>query len=241
MKRGLSILIGALLGLVAQASRDFDRMPPFDARLLVSFNRGDASDMSWAKRTPTVGAGFTFTDRAADLNGGATAVASFPDDDKLDAFPLTVICWMRIDAYTSFRSIVAKIPQTGAITGWRMYHAGGISRGLGFFYGTNASNYRQTWTAVGTLSAGAWFHVAATVGAVGENPVLYINGEAPSVTVNSLGTVTTFSNSEPVRIGALGGSEVGWIQHDGQIDNVVISSRVWSAAEIAAHYASGRP
>jgi hypothetical protein len=211
-----------------------------DLLLNVSFNRGDASDRSWANRTPTVGAGASIASRYADFNGTSTAVVSYPNSGALETFPLTASAWIFIDTYTGYRSIIGKSNQSGAILGWRLTYAPGVSRGLNFLHSTNISNLRQNWTTTASLAAGAWYHVAASVSAINQQAILYINGSSMSVTNSSVGTVTTISTSEPVRICGLGGADGGWSYHDGRVDDVRIYNRVLTAAEIAGIYASGR-
>lgn len=248
MRRLLALFILAASWLAASDVADLH--PPSDALLVTSFNTGSALDRSWGQRTPTTGAGVTFPAgyRTADFGGASNAVVSYPDNAEMETPPLTVACWIRIDSYTGIRGIIHKIPQATSYNGWVFYYSPGFgSRGLGFGQvesadlTPDADKALQTYTATGTLSAGTWYHVAATLSAIGSTPILYINGVATSTT--SLGNasgLTTFANSEPVRIGGKAGPESGFYSfHDGGIDDVRIYSAVKTANEIGAIYAEG--
>lgn len=241
MRRLLALFILAASWLAA--SDVVDLHPPWDASLLTSFNTGSALDRSWGNRTPTTGAGVTFPAgyRTADFVGTSTAVVSYPDNDQTESVPLTVCAWIRIDSYTSYRAILSDITQSSSYEGWHFYYGPGISRGLAFGQTDSSvlpvvSSFKQTWTASGTLSAGTWYHVAATLDSLGATPILYINGAAQSTTVNAIGTVSSLANSEPVRIGGSIGPDNASF-HDGGIDDVRIYSTVKTANEIGAIYA----
>lgn len=219
-----------------------DRRPSWDALLLTSFDRGDATDRSSYARVPTVGSGATVSTRTYDFDGTANAVISYPDNTETEVFPLTVMAWVYIDTYTGFRAILNKMTQTGTAatyTGWHFYYGPGISRGLVFGWAEETfTKFRAYYTSTGTLAAGAWYHVAATAASFSATPVLYINGVAQSTTSGSgAGVIATIANSEPVRIAGKGAQDAGWSYHDGKIDDVRIYNRVLSAVEIHAIYA----
>ena len=243
MRRLLALFILAASWLAASDVADLH--PPSDALLVTSFNTGSALDRSWGQRSPTTGAGVTFPAgyRTADFGGTSTAVVSYPDNDATETVPLTVCAWIRIDSYTSYRAILSDITQSGTYEGWHFYYGPGVSRGLAFGQTDSSvlpvtTNYKQVWTATGTLSAGTWYHVAATLDALGATPILYINGVATATTVSSSGTVASLGNSESVRIGGLGAVDFT-AYHDGGIDDVRIYSTVKTANEIGAIYAEG--
>lgn len=227
-----------------------DKRPPWDAVKLVSFNRGDASDRSWLAQSPTVGSGATFPDgyRTGDFDGTTNGTISWPDATDLEALPLTVCCWVRIDSYTGLRAIVHKMDQSTSYRGWALFYSPGLaSRGLVWHQvdsaDTSVSNpeFRNGYAPVGNLTAGTWYHVAATSDAFTNPPVLYINGVSQSVTSAGTGTgITTIGNSSPVRIGLKGGPEAGtWSYHDGGVDDLRIYKTVKTANEIGAIYAEG--
>lgn len=243
MRRLLALFILAASWLAA--SDVVDLHPPWDASLLTSFNTGSALDRSWGQRSPTTGAGVTFPAgyRTADFSGTSTAVVTYPDNDATETVPLTVCAWIRIDSYTSYRAILSDITQATTYEGWHFYYGPGVSRGLAFGQTDSSvlpvtTNFKQAWTAAGTLSAGTWYHVAATLDALGATPILYINGVATATTVSSSGTVASLGNSEAVRIGGLGAVDFT-AYHDGGIDDVRIYSTVKTANEIGAIYAEG--
>jgi len=240
--RLLSCLASLFAGLFWLCASDVtDKRPPWDAIKLVSFNRGDATDRSWLAQTPTTSAGVTFpaTYRVADFGGTSTAVISYPDAPELENPPFTLACWIRIDAYTGYRAIASKIAQSGTYNGWHLYYGPSISRGLALGHSNSGLIFRQAWTASGELTAGTWYHVAATLSALNATAVLYVNGVAKSVTTGSGGTVTDMASTELFRIGGKGGTEAGWSYHDGAIDDFRMFSSVLTADQIGQIYAEG--
>ena len=224
---------------------DPDRRPPWDAELLASMTVG-GRDTSKNLQTPTVGSGVSFTRSAktADFDGTSNAVISYADVVAVDSVPLSVMAWVYIDTYTSYRNFVSKHTQSGtgdSYRGWNLYHGGGISRGLAFGRTENGTTkYRQYWSAVGTLTTATWYHVCATCSDLNSAPVLYINGASQSLSSSTIGTVTTIATSEPIRIGGKGAPDFT-AYHDGMITGVRVYSRELTADEIAGIYAQGRP
>lgn len=214
-----------------------DKRPPWDALILTSFDRGDCTDFSSIGATATVGSGVSYNTRVIDLDGNATnATVSYPENTLYREPPLTVMAWIKIDTYSSYRLIVGKINQTGVTaTGWHLYHGNGISRGLAFGHSTNNANFRQAWTATSELTTGTWYHVAATLSAKNATALLYINGVAKSTTTGTGGTVTTMNTADPLRIGGKA-DYAATVSHDGMIDDVRVFSSVLTANEIAAIY-----
>lgn len=239
MKRALTILIGALLGLVAQASRDLDRMPPFDARLLVSFNRGDASDMSYAKRTPTV-SGATVSGRFASFDGVNDQI-TYTSATELNTLPLTIMFWvdMQGNDQTQYASLVDKYA-TASANGWQIW-VDTSERIRAWYFGGSVGNAIYgggdglLFTASGYKSAG-WTHVAVVFSSSGGT--IYINGVIAD-TQGWTGTPTNTSSTHRLALGMHNLSTGVWFK--GALDNVGVFNRAWSAAEIAAAYASGRP
>lgn len=248
MKHLLAILIGALLGLVAQASRDLDRMPQFGTLLLASFNRGDASDLSWAKRTPTVSAGATFVGRAADFGGTSTAVITYPDDSLFETVPLTVSFWARIDSSSTRVALVSKCASTAApetFRGWYVHFAGTSAGSFGILVSTNTNGTNTRYSYTGsptTYGDGTWRHFVWVCNSLNTSSDwrLYVNGAAVSLTHASVGTVTTLANSEPVTLGGFT-TPNQTARLDGALDQVIIYNRALTAAEAGALYAAGRP
>ena len=249
MIRRASIFAACFLagGLIAQTRTD--RAPSWDALLLASFDQGAGTDRSYSNRTPTVASGATFPSgyRTADLDGTSTAAVSWPGSSDFSALPLTVVCWVRIDAYTSLRAIVGNMAQATAYRGWCLYYSPGLSsRGLIWHQVDSADasvatgEYRNGYAPVGNLSAGSWYHVAATAENFTSAPLLYINGVSQSVTAGGTGASITTLGTEALKIGLKGGPEAGlWSFHDGGVDDLKIFKRVLSASEIAAIYAEG--
>lgn len=223
-------------------SRDIYRRPSHDLLLLAGLNGASGFDSSFNNRTPTVGAGVAFGSGVADFNGGSTASITYPDNTEAETFPLSMMCWVRIDTYTQSRSLISKVTSSTNYIGWHFYYAPGLSRGLAFGHTNHTglpvvTNYRQAWTASSALTAGPWYHVAATIAAYGNVPALYVNGVSQSVSSAGLGSIASQANSEPIRVGGLGGPDFSYY-HDGGLADVRIYNRVLTAAEIAGIHAS---
>lgn len=237
MKRLLSILL--LCGLIAYASDDSnDRRPPSDNLIAVSFNTESALDRSSYNRAPTVSSGATFATRCADFDGTSNAVVSYSDEPEVEDPPFSICCWIRIDAYTGYRCIASKIAQTGTYNGWHLFYGPSLGRGLDLGHSNSSSAYRQAWTASGDLTAGTWYHVAATLSALNATAVLYINGVAKSTTTVTGGTVVSMAGTDLLRIAGKGGPDFT-SYHDGGIDDFRMFNRVLSATEVAALYSEG--
>lgn len=239
MKRALAILIGALLGLMAKASRDLDRMPPFDARLLVSFNRGDASDQSYAKRSPTV-SGATLGSRIATFDGVNDQI-TYSSTADLNNLPLTVVFWVDMQGFdqTQYASLIDKYP-TGTANGWQVW-VDTSERIRAWYFGVSVSNAIYgggdglLFSPSGYKSAG-WTHVAVVFASTGGT--IYINGSSVD-TQGWTGTPTNATTTHRVALGMNNFS--GGVFFKGALDNVGVFNRAWTAAEIAANFASGRP
>lgn len=215
-----------------------DRRPPWDALLLASFDRADATDRSSYNRTPTVGSGATIATRCMDFDGTSNGVVSYPSTGETANPPFTLLSWIRIDAYTGYRAIASKIAQSGTYNGWHWYYGPGLSRGLALGHSNSGSVFRQAWTASGDLTASTWYHVAATLSALNATALLYVNGVAKSTSTSTGGTVADMSGTDLLRLAGKGGPDFT-SYHDGALDDFRFHNRVLSASEIYEAYIQG--
>lgn len=224
-------------------NRHPDRMIQSDLLLNVSFNRGDATDRSWANRTPTVSSGATAAGRFFDFDGTTNAVVTYPDDAVWDNVPFSVSFWGRIDVSTSRMSLIAH-NGTAAFLGWYIHFLGTAvgSNGITVVTNTNASNYRIGYTgSPTTYGDGTWRHFVWVCDNINTttNWRLYVNGASVTLTYLTLGTVTSIANAEPLTLGGFTTSNQT-ARLNGALDDVRIYNRALTATEAAQIYAAGR-
>lgn len=224
-----------------------DVHPPSHALLLVSGDRGDATDRSSYSRTPTVSSGATFATRAIDFDGTSNAVITYPDANELETFPLSVAGWWRNDASTNANGVSlitkASIAASPSVNyrGWYFTYITGTTGALGLRVSIVEDTFDQyrTWSNRTSYDDSTWRHIAFTLDTVGGTPAIYVNGVAQTLYA-SLGPVapTTVVTPDPVRLGGRAYFEQN-TYFNGALDNVRIYSRVLSAVEINGAYIEG--
>lgn len=243
----LAFIFSGLFWLCASDSSD--RKPAWDALLLTSYNRGDATDATSYVRTPTVSAGATFPAgyQVADFDGSTSATITYPDDAAFESAPFSVIFWARIDSSTSRINLIGKNTTTASpetYRGWYIHFVGTSagSQGIAFVCGTNGVNWRGK-NISGTSGYGdaVWRHYAVICDSISDftNWKIYINGVDQSLSIwGNQGTVSTVANGEPFTIGGLTTLNQT-ARFNGALDDVRIYNTVKTAAEIGAIYAEG--
>jgi DUF1680 family protein len=193
-----------------------------------------AADASGNGRTATLVGGATWvagrTGNAVNLSGSSQYV-SLPSGLLAGASAATVALWVRLDTIADWQRVF----DFGSGTGTNMFlsprSSGGTAR---FAITTGGSGGEQRINAPSALPAGAWTHVAVTLG--GGLGVLYVNGS--EVARNAAMTLT------PASLGSTTQNWVGRSQYadpylDGAVDSLRVYSRVLSASEVAALSTSG--
>ncbi len=180
---------------------------------------------------PTAYSGMPSDNKA--LNLGGAGYVQMPYSAALNPAVFTVECWARATGGAgTFRAAVSNRDDTGAA---------GQTKGFIFYAASN--NTWQFWTGSGGSGAwdpitgppvvlNQWVHLAATYdGAVKR---FYVNG-------NQVGTGATsafnINNARGLRIGAGQNESTANFRFVGDVDEVAIYSRAFSAAEISARYA----
>ncbi|CUU01438.1 Disaggregatase related [Armatimonadetes bacterium GBS] len=157
------------------------------------------------------------------FNGSNTAV-QFDHRPELNAYPLTVSCWVRtLDTANLERGIVNKYV-SGSGNGYQIYLRNGR---VYAWYFRNGSNY--IWDGGlgldgGSIADGAWHHIQFTVDASGGR--LYVDGvlNASRPWTGSPGACTT---TTPLMIGRYPGTPLNG-HFDGEIDEV----KLWNRADV---------
>jgi hypothetical protein len=247
VKRALAILIGALLGLVAQASRDLDRMPPWNVAKLLSFNRGDASDGATGsnRQTPTLVGNAAVASRVLTLDGTGDYV-TYPDATNLDMpSSFSVSVWFEPSTPgSSFRTVCAKERTSGNQRSYyfaldysaNRYEAAIVSDGA-IRGPSNAVQYYFS----ATLPTADWQHFACVYDgslSSGNRFKLWINGAsvAVSTAVRDAAGLTPHNCNQPLNLGSYDGT-LGW---KGNLDDFRLYRTPLTAAEVGAIYSSGR-
>jgi concanavalin A-like lectin/glucanase superfamily protein len=154
----------------------------------------------------------------------------------------TFSAWINADLLTGTRAIIAPHADTGGMTMFVTDATGGIGalRLYSNRYSTSPGQWRSTTTAITT---GSWFHVVVCFDhrLTTNDPIMYINGTAQSVTemntpagtLNSeLGTHVVVGNAKTLTINY----EWGF---DGQIADARIYNRIITADEVTTLYNGG--
>lgn len=139
---------------------------------------------------------------------------------ELQTGDFTIECWMRPSAISGYRTIASHDDSSG-LGPWNIYiDADGIPATLVFsFCSSGGSNYRIE-SAGGAVSAGSWYHVAATRS--GNVFRLFLDGALIGTETRA---ITLHSANRPVRIGAY--NVASWpIPFAGWIDDFRITKGV---------------
>ena len=163
-------------------------------------------------------------DKIALTFDGVDDFVNFGNIPALNSLPLSFSCWYRPSGTTGFRTIFEKYSSAPAGV-FCFQNAAAIS----FQMGGSGSPNRVTG---GTLVAGEWYHVAATVSST--LITLYING-------TSVGTPIApgSANSGSANL-TLANSNSGVSNGNGMIDDFRIYSLAWTASEVLATHQAGR-
>lgn len=159
------------------------------------------------------------------LFNGANSFVNFPHAPELNAYPLTVSCWVRtLDTSNQERGIVNKYP-SGSANGYQLY----LREGRVYaWYFRNGSNY--VWDGGrgldgGFIADGAWHHLQFVVDASGGK--LYVDGQLrASRAWNGVPGATT--TTAALMVGRYPGTPFNG-HFDGEIDEV----KLWNRADIS--------
>lgn len=148
--------------------------------------------------------------------GASQPYVNVPDAASLDPASITVEAWVYLQATRSFGAIAMKTTNDSWADGYGMH-----TEGSTLVWWINA--YNATYRATGTISTGAWTHVAGTFD--GTNLNLYIDGNLVASTLPGVG-ITQSTGS--LKIGA--GGSTPCCSWNGFIDEV----RIWNVAQTQA-------
>jgi hypothetical protein len=188
-----------------------------DAVFNGSFAQGTLQVVNSAPEASLAGASLLFN--------GTNSFVHFPHAPELNAYPLTVSCWVRtLDTSNNERGIVNKYP-AGAANGYQLYLRDGR---VYAWYFRNGSNY--VWDGGrgldgGFIADGAWHHLQFVVDASGGK--LYVDGQLRASRAWN-GVPGAPANSGALLIGRYPGTPFNG-HFDGEIDEV----KLWNRADIS--------
>lgn len=223
-----------------------DRRPPWDALLLASFDRADATDRSSYNRTPTVSSGATIATRCMDFDGTSNAQVSYPDAAELDVSPMTIAFWVRIDSGNAGRiNLIGKNVDSATLASWKGWYIHHLTTTYGILIATEEdalTKYRVRYYATATSwNDGVWRHLAWVMPdkATSSGWVFYVNGAAVSTTdASGAGTIATIDTAELLKVGGKTTNNQDKYLN-GALDDIRIFSTAKTAGEIAEMYAQG--
>jgi hypothetical protein len=163
-------------------------------------------------------------DKIALTFDGIDDLVNFGNVSALNSLPLSFSCWYRPSGTTGARTIFEKY-SSGPAGVFCFQNGNAIS----FQMGGSGSSNRVTG---GTLVAGEWYHVAATVSST--LITLYVNATSVGT---PLAPGSANSSTQPF---TLCGSNSGISNGNGMIDDLRAYSRVLSNSETVATYEAGR-
>jgi hypothetical protein len=181
----------------------------------------EASDPTWVCVTGG---------NALDFDGTDDLVTA-PDYDVLNA--ITISAWVYADTLSTSDGIISKRTGTEVAGNWALRVDNTTADHLEWMVWSGVDSSTSQLSSVGSITTGAWIHVAVTFDDATNTTRFYFNG-----TPDLFGTNVTYplaNNAQPI---AIGWSGQGSQNFDGRIDDVRIYSRVLSPAEISALAAS---
>lgn len=167
------------------------------------------------------------------LFDGVGGYVSVPSSSALgfgNTQDLTIQFWLRLAVTGVVMRLITKAP-AGFIAGYTVDYDGTTLR---FFTGSGAGG--QVLTTANTALATAWTHCAVVVKRTTDIR-FYINGLLDATRAFPT-TVYSFTNSAALEFGQIATNTTAWLQ--GSLDDVSISSRALTAAQIQLSYAQGR-
>lgn len=193
----------------------------------INFSGTDESASANYKLSDTMGEVGTgeMRERCSSLDfDGAGDYADMGNGSSLNiTSAITISAWIKPGVIQE-QYIVAKYPGDDVLSGYNLLIA---DNELYFRLGDGALRHQLNLT--GGLSAGSWYHIAATWD--GSTMLLYKDGSQISGSTSFVGTMGTNSNN--VAVGSRAGSSYYW---NGSIDDVRIYNRALSSTEVSDLY-----
>lgn len=239
MRRALSIAFLTASLAPCFALDRFDIHPQWELVKCVSFNRGDATDLSWVAQAPTLVGGASFSAGKIDLDGAGDGFR-YPDHDAISFNvsgqdqPFTIAVWVYLNA-TSACDFAFK----GSAGSFEyQFGIGATARAYCGLYNPAATVYidRRGSTA---LSTAAWYHMVVTYSGSEVNTGInqYLNGALDNGAAGGAGSYTGMTNGTGTL--SCGINNSGTNAMNGSFRSLHFFSRELSAAEVGALYAEG--
>ena len=193
---------------------------------------GNESDFT-STNEGTLNGGVTYVSgiagKAFDFDG-TSGYISAPDHANLEVSnAVTLAAWINADDIANFRQIISKFGSAGH----GAYQLGLAPNGaLRADFSSDGAAYYGLTSSSSLLTAGTWYHVAATFNS--GTALLYINGVQVANATTGFSTIYG-SGTANLNIGRASSASQFF---DGRIDEAVIYNRALSAAEIGSLFSS---
>jgi hypothetical protein len=216
--------------------RSIDRYPPHGLVAGLTFDRGNAYDVTGGAWTPTGSP--TFGSGVITLNGSTQYIVANSSSVGSVSGDFSAALWFNVDQIpptTAYIPLSKFIVSPDGDAGYALLIRNNASLRVVFRAGTGSG--QDIDTSLNSISATTWTHVVFNRS--GTTFKIYINGtESVSATVSG----NSITNSMPMHIGAFKQTLAGSVSNfwPGKIDEVRIYNRALTATEIAQIYQTTR-
>jgi hypothetical protein len=211
----------------------------FDSTNLVAYwglsDLTDASGNGYTltnSATPvTFGAGGAFGNCGTFVKANSTNL-QYANNGGIDGGAITMSCWAKVSANPANNTILTFMNQNSATskTTYTVFYRNNAGALYISWYRSRIGTEDKTFDYTVTLSPGVWYNVVLTYNAT--NLVGFLNGiQTGTIAASGNGASSRGSNIN------IGGQYATWDFYEGQIDEALVFSRAWTAAEVAQYYA----
>lgn len=175
------------------------------------------------------------------LSGGylTTGDLNVGDSGDYTLIPyMAVECWVQFSTGTFAGQVLMRGPivSTGPNV-YQWYLATNANGSVTFAAAKNTGGAVSVTSPAGTMSAGGWFHIVATINDFPSNVYLYVNGvqvAGPTAFAVYVASMLTSAGNQDMRIGDAAGTATIYMS------NVATYRGALSATRVQAHYQAGR-
>jgi len=144
---------------------------------------------------------------------------------------ITISCWIKPESINSTYIIISKYKAGGMSYSLAQRYYGEIQNQIMFQLSSDGSTYTAAYSS-SKVSAGNWYHIAATLNQTTDKMQVYFNGAADGSAISY--TSNIYNSNTQFNIGVSGNMQY---YYDGLIDEAIIWNTCLTADEIADVYA----
>ena len=187
---------------------------------------GNARDATPNANNGTVTGATATTDRKGTASrayafSGSAQYISMGNSTTFNSSEVTLAAWVKPTGVSGLQEIIAKELQ---------YKIRLNGTSIDILTSTNGTTWTRNYTVSPGLSAGNWYHIAATISSSANEIKVYVNGAQVGATTNNAGTITAFNTNSLYLATHNAGGEL----LTGSLDDARFYGRALSAAEISA-------